>query len=47
MRSANRRSASGGIASSSATTNQEGSDFQAGTPIVYSNVLIEIGYWTA
>jgi hypothetical protein len=38
IRSANRRSASGGIAwSPSATRNHDGSDFQAGTPITSVN----------
>ncbi len=48
MRSANGRSASGGIASSLvATRYQDGRDFQAGTPITSSNVDSEIGCWTA
>ena len=48
MRSANCRSASGGIASSfAATTNHDGNDFHAGSPIVYSKVLIEMGCCTA
>src|ERR1700677_2933599 len=44
MRVANRRSASGGSASSSAATRyQEGSVFQAGTPITSSNIDMAIG----
>src|SRR6202040_1853473 len=48
IRLANMRSASGGIASSLvATRYQEGCDFQAGTPITSSKVLIDSPCWTA
>ena len=48
MRAANCRWASGGIAwSPSATRNQDGSDFQAGTPITSSRALQGNGCWTA
>src|ERR1700733_10146344 len=48
MRLANWRSASGGIASSfSATRNQDGCDFQAGTPITSSSVDAARGCCTA
>src|ERR1700722_4195634 len=48
MRLANCRSASGGMASSfSATRNQDGCDFQAGTPITSPKVLVDRGCWTA
>src|SRR5258705_13034389 len=48
MRLANWRSASGGIASSfCATRCQLGCDFQAGSPMTVSNVLIAIGCCTA
>src|SRR3989442_8438201 len=48
MRLANRRWASGGMASSFvATRYQAGSDFQAGTSITSVNVLAASGCWTA
>src|SRR2546428_5989335 len=48
MRLANSRSASGGIAwSPSATMYQDGSDFQAGTPISSWRAVADNGCWTA
>ena len=48
IRFANRRSASGGRASSFwATRYQDGSDFQAGTPITSVNADEASGCWTA
>ena len=48
MRSANSRSAAGGMASSfAATRNQDGRDFQAGTPITSCRVEVASACWTA